>query len=56
MHPYAPRTNTVIGTSTPQLLVKKPDERLPLRDVLCHPWIVANAEPSGIPLPETEDA
>lgn len=37
-----------------QLLVKKPEERLPLTDVLRHPWIIENAEPSGIPLPEAE--
>ena len=27
-----------------QLLVKKPEDRLPLRDVLEHPWIKAKAE------------
>lgn len=35
-----------------KLLVKAPEGRLPLRDVLTHPWILQNAQSSGIPLPE----
>lgn len=29
-----------------QLLVKKPADRLPLEQVLQHPWIQANADPA----------
>jgi len=32
-----------------KLLRKDPRDRLPLTEVLCHPWIVKNAERSGIP-------
>jgi PIN domain nuclease of toxin-antitoxin system len=28
-----------------QLLVKSPKDRLPLEQVLQHPWIIANADP-----------
>jgi serine/threonine protein kinase len=31
------------------LLVKEPRQRLPLRKLLEHPWIVENASPNGIP-------
>lgn len=31
-----------------QLLVKDSAQRLPLEQVLTHPWIVANADPSGV--------
>ena len=31
-----------------QLLVKDSSQRLPLEKVLTHPWIVANADPSGV--------
>eukprot|EP00249_Psilotum_nudum_P009969 c22256_g1_i2 orf=395-1312(-) len=31
-----------------QLLVKDSTQRLPLERVLAHPWIVANADPSGV--------
>jgi hypothetical protein len=29
-----------------QLLVKSPKDRLPLEQVLQHPWITANADPA----------
>jgi len=32
-----------------KLLRRDPRDRLPLTEVLCHPWIVKNAEKSGIP-------
>ena len=31
-----------------QLLVKDPSQRIPLKLVLSHPWIVANADPTGV--------
>ena len=34
-----------------QLLVKGPKERLPLEQVLQHPWIVANADPAVLARP-----
>ena len=30
----------------PQLLVKNPKDRMPLEQVLQHPWITANADPA----------
>lgn len=34
-----------------QLLVKKPADRLPLEQVLQHPWIQANADPAVLSRP-----
>ena len=34
------------------LLMKEPRERLPLSDLLVHPWIALNASPNGIPVAE----
>ncbi|KAI3944428.1 hypothetical protein MKW98_006589 [Papaver atlanticum] len=31
-----------------QLLVKDPSKRLPLSKILVHPWIIKNADPSGV--------
>lgn len=30
----------------PQLLVKNPKDRMPLEQVLQHPWITGNADPA----------
>ena len=32
-----------------RLLQKEPRKRIPLGEVLTHPWVVRNAEPSGVP-------
>lgn len=41
-------SNKWIGGLCVQLLVKDSSQRLPLHKVLTHPWIVNNADPSGV--------
>ena len=47
--PAAPAASDGVKDLISRLLRKEPRERLPLEQVLTHPWIVAHAHPSGCP-------
>ena len=42
----------ITSISPLQLLQHNPSRRLPLREVLKHPWIIENADPTRIPKPQ----
>lgn len=46
-------TLTLIVTFSLQLLQHNPSRRLPLREVLKHPWIIENADPTRVPKPQS---
>ncbi|XP_068640398.1 serine/threonine-protein kinase Aurora-3-like [Aristolochia californica] len=46
--PSSPQVSTEVKDLISRLLVKDPAKRLPLQKILEHPWIVENADPSGI--------
>ncbi|XP_068662558.1 serine/threonine-protein kinase Aurora-3-like [Aristolochia californica] len=46
--PSSPQVSTEAKDLISRLLVKDPAKRLPLQKILEHPWIVENADPSGI--------
>lgn len=45
--PPVPRVSEEAKDMIKQLLVKEPTKRLSLADVVNHPWITANADPTG---------
>ncbi|MCO5567844.1 hypothetical protein L7F22_021540 [Adiantum nelumboides] len=46
--PLQPLVSPLAKDLISKLLVKEPTQRLPLKQVLVHPWILVNADPSGV--------